>query len=207
MTFRFRGTVVHRADVETFADTDRDGLGDIGGLADRLGAANAPGVVTHLRPRSFCPSPHQSDGCGVADGCGVDHCFGGLGDFASFAQAARDGGMRIVLDRLADRTSEQHRWPPAARRDPCLESRNWCVWPQEELPGFRRGSVLPPTQKSALRLDASAQAWHPNGFLAFQPDLGVADRAVLEEFERTSGFWRQLGAPGSRRFRLHGARR
>ena len=115
--------------------------------------------------------------------------------------------MRVVLDRLADRTSDQHRWPPATRRDPRLEFRDLCVWPQEELPGFDRGVALPPTQKSTLRWNASARAWHADGFLAFRPDLGIADRALREEFERATGFWRQLGAFGFRRFRLHGERR
>ena len=75
----YKNAVVYCVNVETFTDTNGDGIGDFEGLMRRLDYLAGLGV-TCLWLLPFYPSPRRDDGYDVADYYGVDPRYGTLGD-------------------------------------------------------------------------------------------------------------------------------
>jgi maltose alpha-D-glucosyltransferase/alpha-amylase len=193
----YKNAVIYCLDVETFMDSDGDGIGDFRGLAHRLDHVEALGA-TCLWLLPFQPSPNRDNGYDITDYYGVDPRLGSLGDFVEFTRAARDRGLRIIVDLVVNHTSVDHPWFQEARRNPNSPRRDWYVWSKEKPKDLREGMVFPGVQDSTWTWDEMAGAWYMHRFFRHQPDLNIANPAVREEIERIMGFWLQLGATGFR---------
>ena len=193
----YKNAVIYCLDVETFMDSNGDGIGDFQGLTDRLDHVEALGCTcVWLLP--FYPSPNRDNGYDVTDFYGVDPRLGTLGDFVAFTRAAHDRGLRVIVDLVVNHTSVDHPWFQAARRDSASPYREWYVWSQEEPPDRHEGMVFPGVQEATWTYDEVAQAWYMHRFYQHQADLNIANPAVRAEIERIMGFWLQLGASGFR---------
>jgi len=196
----YENAVVYAVDVEAFQDADGDGVGDFPGLRDRLDYLNHLGVdCLWLLP--FYPSPNRDNGYDVMDYYGVDPRHGTLGDFVEFLREAEERGIRVLVDLVANHTSDQHPWFKRAREDPDSPYRDYYVWstdPPESGPD--RQSVFP-GEAGAGRVwtyDTEAGAYYYHRFYEFQPDLNLQNPDVLAEIKRVMGFWLRLGVSGFR---------
>lgn len=193
----YKNTVIYCLNLETFLDADGDGRGDFRGLLRRLDYLQGLGVTTvWLMP--FQPSPRRDHGYDVADYYGVDPRFGTLGDFVEFTQAARQRGIRVIMDLVLNHTSDQHPWFREARRDPASKFRHWYIWSDSEPENAEEGVVFEGIQESTWTYDEEAGAWYFHRFFQFQPDLNTAHPEVEAEFLKIIGFWQQLGVSGFR---------
>jgi maltose alpha-D-glucosyltransferase/alpha-amylase len=193
----YKNAVIYCLDVETFMDADGDGVGDFQGLTDRLDHIEELGATcVWLLP--FYPSPNRDNGYDVTDFYGVDPRLGTLGDFVAFTHAARDRGLRVIVDLVANHTSVDHPWFQEARRDPASRYRDWYVWSKEKPENIHEGVVFPGVQEAIWTYDEVAGAWYLHRFYEHQADLNVANPAVREEIEKVMGFWLQLGVSGFR---------
>ena len=119
----WKNAVVYCLDVETYSDSNGDGVGDFRGLIDKVDHLRDLGVTcVWLMP--FYPTPNRDDGYDISDYYGVDPRLGTLGDFVEFVRTANDRGMRVIIDLVVNHTSDEHPWftesrssPDAARRD------------------------------------------------------------------------------------------
>jgi maltose alpha-D-glucosyltransferase/alpha-amylase len=193
----YKNAVVYCLDVETFMDSNGDGIGDFEGLTDRLDHIEALGATcVWLLP--FYPSPNRDNGYDITDFYGVDPRFGSSGDFVKFTRAADDHGLKVIVDLVANHTSIDHPWFKDARSDPHSRCRDWYVWSKEE-PGNRHdGVVFPGVQDSIWTYDDAAEAWYLHRFYKWQADLNIANPEVREEIDKTMGYWLQLGVSGFR---------
>lgn len=105
----FKNAVIYCLDVETFMDRNGDGVGDFDGLTDRLDHLEGLGV-TALWLNPFYLTPNRDNGYDISDFYGVDPRLGNLGGFAEFARAARDRGMKLLIDLVCNHTSIDHPW-------------------------------------------------------------------------------------------------
>jgi maltose alpha-D-glucosyltransferase/alpha-amylase len=197
----YKSAVVYELDVETFADSNGDGVGDFAGLTARLPYLAGLGV-TCLWLMPFYPSPNRDDGYDVTDYYAVDPRYGSLGDFVQFTHEASRHGLRLIVDLVVNHTSDQHPWFQAARSDPKSPFRDWYVWSRKKPADAHKGVVFPGVQEAIWSWDKKARAYYHHRFYRFQPDLNVANPAVREEIQRIMGFWLQLGVHG---FRIDGA--
>ncbi|MDQ1697882.1 MAG: maltose alpha-D-glucosyltransferase / alpha-amylase [Frankiaceae bacterium] len=193
----YKEAVIYCADVETFQDSDGDGVGDLPGLISRLDYLSRLGI-TCLWLNPIHPTPNRDDGYDVADYYAVDPRLGSLGDFAELALQARERGIRIVLDLVVNHTSDQHPWFRSARSSPDSPYRDWYVWSDTEPPDRRQGIVFPGEQTETWTYDKKAKAWYYHRFFDFQPDLNWRNPDVRREIKKVMGFWLQLGASGFR---------
>jgi maltose alpha-D-glucosyltransferase/alpha-amylase len=193
----YLNAVIYCLDVETFMDSNGDGVGDFGGLTDRLDHIEALGATcVWLLP--FYPSPNRDNGYDVTDFYAVDARLGTLGDFVAFTRAAHERGLRVIVDLVANHTSIDHPWFQEARRDPNSRYRNWYVWSKEKPENIHEGVVFPGVQETTWTYDEVAQAWYMHRFYKHQADLNIANPEVREEIEKIMGFWLQLGVSGFR---------
>jgi maltose alpha-D-glucosyltransferase/alpha-amylase len=189
--------VVYCLDVDSFADSDGDGIGDIRGLIGRLDYLARLGV-TCLWLHPIHPSPGGDDGYDVTDFYGVHPRLGSLGDFAELLHEARNRGIRVIIDLVVNHTSEEHPWFQSARSSPDSPYRDWYVWSETEPPDRHQGMVFPGEQRETWTYDRTAKAWYYHRFYKFQPDLNFANPQVREEVKKIVAFWLQLGVSGFR---------
>ncbi|MCK0198100.1 alpha-amylase family protein [Ancylobacter sp. 6x-1] len=193
----YKNAIVYCLSVESFMDSDGDGIGDFRGLMRRLDYLHGLGV-TAIWLMPFQTSPQKDDGYDVADYYNVDPRYGTLGDFVEFTHAARQRGMRVLIDLVVNHTSDQHPWFQSARADPDSPYRDWYVWSRKKPPNANEGMVFPGVQKTTWTWDEKARAYYFHRFYDFQPDLNTANPRVQAEILKIMGFWIQLGVSGFR---------
>ncbi|GGM44368.1 trehalose synthase [Micromonospora sonchi] len=189
--------VVYCLDIDTYADSNGDGVGDIPGLISRLDYLARLGV-TCLWLHPIHPSPNDDDGYDVTDFYNIDPRFGTLGDFAELLHQASNRGIRVIIDLVVNHTSDQHPWFQSARSSPDSPYRDWYVWSDHEPTDRHQGMVFPGEQHETWTYDRTAKAWYYHRFYKFQPDLNTTNPAVRAEIKKIMSFWLQLGVSGFR---------
>jgi alpha-glucosidase len=177
----WRDAVIYQVYPRSFQDSDGDGVGDLRGIERRLDHLAWLGVdALWLSP--IYPSPMHDFGYDVADYRDVDPLFGSLEDFDSLVAAARDRGLRVLLDLVPCHTSIEHPW--------FREHPDWYIW-----------SDAPNNWLSAF----GGPAWSPlNGryylhsFYPEQPDLDWRNPELVAAMQDALRFWIERGVAGYR---------
>jgi maltose alpha-D-glucosyltransferase/alpha-amylase len=193
----WKNAVVYCLDVETFCDADGDGRGDLQGLTARLDHLVRLGV-TCLWLMPLYPSPNRDDGYDVTDFYGVDPRLGTHGDFVVMLRAAKDRGLRVIIDLVVNHTSDRHPWFRAARADRDSPLRDHYVWSDRPRATPATEPVFPDAEDGIWSYDDVAGQWYLHHFYAHQPDLNIASPAVRDEIAKVAGFWLELGVDGFR---------
>src|SRR3954462_8310476 len=193
----YKNAVIYCLSVGTYMDANGDGIGDFAGLMRRLDYLHGLGITAvWLMP--FQTSPHKDDGYDVADYYNVDPRYGTLGDFVEFTHAAKQRGIRVLIDLVVNHTSNEHPWFKEARKDPKSKYRDWYVWSKKKPPNSNKGMVFPGVQKTTWSYDKEARAYYFHRFYDFQPDLNTSNPRVQAEILKIMGFWIQQGVSGFR---------
>ena len=185
--------LVHRGrlyclDVETFADSDGDGVGDLRGLIGRLDYLARLGV-TCLWLNPIHPSPGRDDGYDVTDFYSVDPRLGhAWATSPSCCTRPSNRGIRVIIDLVVNHTSDEHPWFQSARSVARLAvPRLVRLVRRASRPTARQGMVFPGEQDETWTYDRTAKAWYYHRFYDFQPDLNFANPAVREEIKKIIG--------------------
>jgi maltose alpha-D-glucosyltransferase/alpha-amylase len=193
----YKNAVIYCLSVDTYMDANGDGIGDFAGLMRRLDYLHGLGV-TAIWLMPFQSSPGRDGGYDISDYYQVDARYGTLGDFVEFTHAAKQRGIRVIIDLVVNHTSDQHAWFQSARRDSASPYRDWYVWSKKRPRDANKGVVFPGVQKSTWSHDSAARAWYFHRFYDFQPDLNTSNPQVQAEILKIMGFWIQLGVSGFR---------
>ncbi|WP_448073751.1 alpha-amylase family protein [Georgenia yuyongxinii] len=193
----WKNAVIYCLDIETFFDSDGDGIGDIDGVAERIDYLAELGV-TCLWLMPFYPTPDRDDGYDVTDYYGVDRRLGNHGDVVELIRTAKDRGMRVIADLLINHTSDQHPWFKQARRSKDNPYRDYYVWRSDTPPDTSGQVVFPDKEDSIWAKDDTTGEWYLHHFYSHQPDLNIANPKVRDEIMKAIGFWLELGVSGFR---------
>jgi maltose alpha-D-glucosyltransferase / alpha-amylase len=197
----YKEAVIYCLDVETFQDTNHDGIGDFHGARERLDYIVALGInVLWLLP--FYPTPNRDNGYDVLDYYGIDSRLGTAGDFVEFMHAARERGLRVIIDLPVNHTSIEHPWFQAARSDPESPYHDFYVWSDDRPDDADEGMVFPGVEDTVWTYDRKAKKYYHHRFYSHQPDLNISNPEVRKEIMRIMGYWLELGVSG---FRLDAA--
>jgi trehalose synthase len=193
----WKSAIVYCLDVETFADSNADGIGDFTGLTDRLDYLAGVGF-TCLWLMPFYPSPNRDDGYDVSNFYDVDRRLGSLGDFVVFMRTAKDRGLRVIVDLVVNHTSDQHPWFRSARRSPRSPFRDFYIWRDQPSAGPAVPVVFPDAEDDIWSWDEKAEQYYLHNFYRHQPDLNIGNEKVRDEISKIAGFWLELGVDGFR---------
>ena len=200
----WRSAVVYEVYLRSFADSDGDGVGDIGGLRGRLPYLADLGVdAVWITP--WYPSPMADGGYDVSDYCDIDPRFGTLADADALLADAHALGLRVIVDLVANHTSER---APVVRR----RARRGPGSPERDRYFFRDGRAG--GERAAQRLDqrlrrpargracGSPTAGRGSGTCTCSPPSSPtstgAGPAVREDFDAVLRFWLDRGVDGLR---------
>jgi alpha-amylase len=133
-------TISYEIYVQSFADSDGDGKGDIKGMMSKLDYLKDLGVGSvWLMPMSPSPSYHKYD---VMDYYGIDSTYGTVDDFKKFVEEAHKRNIKVVIDMVLNHSSSRHPWFVDARKSVDSKYRDYYVWTERSDPQTRsRGNV------------------------------------------------------------------
>ena len=199
----WKSAVVYQVYPRSFADSDGDGIGDLGGIIERLPHLERLGVdVVWLSP--VYKSPMDDNGYDISDYQDVDPLFGTLEQLDELIAGAHDAGIKVVMDLVVNHTSDEHPWFVESRASTDNPKRDWYWWrtPREGHAPGEKGAE-PTNWGSAF----SGPAWtlapetgeyYLHLFSPKQPDLNWENDDLRAEVHRMMNWWLDRGIDGFR---------
>ena len=193
----WRGAAIYELYVQSFADGNGDGLGDLAGVRARLPYLAELGIdAIWFTP--WYPSPLADAGYDVADYRDIAPRFGTLADADALIREAHELGIKIIIDIVPNHGSDQHPWfqaalaaaPGSPERD-----RFWFRPPGDEPPNNWQSRFGGPAWSRAPGPDGE---WYLHIFAPEQPDFNWSNPEVRAEFEDILRFWFDRGVDGIR---------
>jgi alpha-glucosidase len=193
----WRGAVIYQIYPRSFQDSNGDGIGDLGGIVQRLPHIAGLGAdAVWISP--FFTSPMKDFGYDVSDYCDVDPMFGSLADFDAVIAAAKALDLRVMIDLVLSHTSDAHPWFARSRKDRTNDKADWYVWADPKPDGTPPNNWLSVFGGSAWAWDARREQYYLHNFLTSQPDLNLHCPAVQEALLEVVRFWLKRGVHGFR---------
>ena len=193
----WREGVVYQVYPRSFQDSNGDGVGDLRGVTQRLDYLQWLGVDA-LWISPFFASPQRDFGYDVSDYEAVDPRFGSLADFDALTRAAHARKLHVILDFVANHTSDQHAWFRASRSSRVDPKRAWYVWRDPAPGGGPPNNWRSVFGGSAWTLDSATGQYYLHQFLREQPDLNWRNPDVRRAMYDVMRFWLDRGADGFR---------
>ena len=169
----WRDGVLYQIYPRSFADSDGDGIGDLAGIRARLDHLAWLGV-TGIWLNPTMPSPNDDWGYDVADYCAVHPDLGTMDDLDALIAAARERGIRVLLDLVPNHTSDRHPWFVDALTGRDAPDRDVYVWAPPGEDGGPPNNWISNFGGSAWTLHAPTGEYYLAQFLPTQPDLNWA---------------------------------
>jgi oligo-1,6-glucosidase/alpha-glucosidase len=192
----WRTTTIYQIYPRSFYDANKDGIGDLRGIINRLDYIQELGFET-IWFSPFTCSPQEDFGYDVSDYTNIAPEYGTMTEVEDLIQAIHDRGMRILLDLALNHTSIQHPWFQQSRSSRDNPKRDWYIW--------RDGKGKHPPNNwyaiplgSAWHYDATTDQYYYASFLPFQPDLNWRNPAVKDAMFNVIRFWLDKGVDGFR---------
>lgn len=193
--------VVYQIYPRSFQDSNGDGIGDLPGITSRLDYLKNLGVdVLWLSPHY--DSPNADNGYDIRDYRKVMREFGTMQDFDDLLAGVKSRGMRMIVDLVANHTSDEHAWFVESRKSKDNPYRDYYLWrPGKNGPD---GESLPPNNfgsafsGSAWTLDPLTGEYFLHLFAEKQPDLNWDNPQVRDEVYDLMRFWLDKGVDGFR---------
>lgn len=198
----WRDGVIYQIYPRSFADSNGDGVGDLPGILARLdylndGTPHSLGVdAVWLSP--VYPSPMADFGYDVANYHDIDPVFGTLDDFDRLLDEAHKRGIRVIMDWVANHTSDQHPWFLESRSSRDNSKRDWYIWRDGRGPGKRPNNWQSVFGGPAWTWDETTGQWYLHLFLPQQPDLNWRNPQVRQALFDEARFWLDRGVDGFR---------
>jgi alpha-glucosidase len=181
----------------SFADSNKDGIGDLNGIASKLDYLKQLGVDAIWITPCF-PSPQVDFGYDVSDYENIDPMYGTLKDFDHLVSEAKKRHMRVILDFVINHTSDKHRWFLDSKSSLNSPHRDWYVWRNGKAPGVPPNNWQSLFGHSAWKLDPKTNQYYYHYFYAEQPDLNWHNTAVEKAMFDVTRWWYRRGVSGFR---------
>jgi glycosidase len=197
--------VTYEIFVQSFNDSDGDGIGDLKGVTEKLDYVKELGAnAIWFMPIMPSPSYHKYD---VTDYKAIHPDYGTMEDFKNLLEEAHKRDIKIVIDLIINHSGSGHPWFEEARKGRDNPYRDYYVWAQKD-------TIADFINKKVITLDSdNIRQWHDPGngedfyygfFIGGMPDLNFDNPKVREEIYDIGKFWlEEIGVDG---FRLDAAK-
>ena len=172
--------VVYEIYPRSFLDSDGHGVGDLQGIIDKLDYLGWLGVDALWLTPVF-PSPMVDFGYDVSDYTGIDPVFGELATMDRLISEAHGREIRIVLDFVANHTSDRHPWFLESRSSRASVKRDWYIWRDPAPGGGVPNNWMSEFGGSAWEWDEATGQYYYHAFAKEQPDLNWRNPQVRQE--------------------------
>ncbi len=189
--------VVYQIYPRSFQDTSGNGIGDLKGITKRLDYIKSLGVnIIWLCP--VYESPNDDNGYDIANYRKIMAEFGTMQDFDDLLAEMKLRGLKLVMDLVANHTSDEHFWFQESRKSRDNEYRDYYHWwPAEKGTPPKRWSYFD-IDANAWKYDEKTDSHYLHYFSVKQPDLKWENPAVRKEVYDMLRFWFDKGVDGFR---------
>ncbi len=173
----------------SFADSNKDGIGDLKGIYDKLDYIASMGFTgIWINPVHPSTTYHKYD---VIDYYDIDSTFGTLEDYKAVVDKAHDLGMVVILDLVFNHTSTQNQWFKNSRS--AQQSGNNHSQYYNYYNWYASASDIPSGRSmDDYAWDSTAGKYYECPFWSGMPDLNL--QLVLDD---PSLYYNEDGTPGN----------
>lgn len=181
---------------KSFMDSNGDGIGDIPGIMEKLPYLKELGIeILWISP--MYESPDVDNGYDVSNYRRLKREFGTDEEFDALVRKAHELGIRIMMDFVANHTSDQHPWFAESRSSRDNPYRDYYIW-KDPVDGHEPNNWGSCFAGPAWKLDETTGQYYLHIFAAEQPDLNWENETVRGEIYDAMNWWLDRGVDGFR---------
>ncbi|MFD2727851.1 glycoside hydrolase family 13 protein [Enterococcus camelliae] len=193
----WKDAVIYQIYPKSFKDTNDDGIGDLVGIQEKLPYLKRLGIDALW----ICPvylSPQIDNGYDIEDYYKIDPMFGSLTDMKHLIQAAHQLDIKIIMDFVANHTSDQCAWFQKSRQSKDNPYSDFYIWQDAASDGGVPNNWGSNFGGSAWTWDEQRQQYYLHYYAKEQPDLNWENPEVRQAIYQMMTFWKELGVDGWR---------
>ena len=180
------GSMSYEIFVRSFYDSNKDGIGDLNGVKQKLPYLASLGIKTlWLMPIFPSPTYHGYD---ISNYYDINRDYGNMGEFESLVETADEYNIDIMLDMVLNHSSKENPWFEQSYQDYVNNNtsknskKDWYNW----------------SNKRSLDYHEYKGKFYEGRFDSSMPDLNWDCDAVRDEIENITKFWISKGVKGFR---------
>ena len=192
----WKESVVYQIYPRSFKDSTGDGIGDLNGITEKLDYLKNLGITAIW----LCPmfdSPNADNGYDIRDYRKIMADFGTMADFDRLVTEMKKRDLRLIMDLVANHTSDEHYWFQEAKKSRDNPYRDYYIW-KPKKDGALPNDWISWFSGSAWEWDEETQEYYLHFFAKKQPDLNWENPKVRQEIYDIMNFWIDKGADGFR---------
>lgn len=181
--------------VQSFYDSNGDGIGDLQGLISKLDYLKDLGVGgIWLLPVHPSPTYHKYD---ITDYLNIHPDYGTLDDYKMLVEEAHKRDLKIMLDLVVNHSSNQHPWFREASSNKKSPYRDYYIWSSNEA-DFEKEPFHWHQVRDSEGNKLDGERYY--GFFWWEmPDLNLDNKKVRKEIISIANYWLEdIGVDGLR---------
>ena len=175
----------------SFKDTNNDGIGDIGGVIEKLPYLKELGV-DYIWLTPIYESPMIDNGYDISDYYNISPIFGTNDEFLKLLTEAKKMDMNIIMDLVLNHTSSEHKWFKEAKKSKDNPFRNYYIWSEKP------SDITSTFSGNAWTKDELTNEYYFHLFAKEQPDLNWQNEKVRHEMYKMINYYIDSGVKGFR---------
>ena len=187
--------IVYQIYPRSYRDSNGDGIGDLNGIISQLDYIKSLGVdIIWLCP--VYQSPNDDNGYDISDYYNIMDDFGTMEDFDRLLAGMKERGLRLIMDLVANHTSDEHSWFLESR-EKGSPKKDYYIW-KDGVDGKEPNNWQSIFGGSAWQYDEVAEQYYLHLFTTKQPDVNWENPAVRQAIYDVMKFWLDKGIDGFR---------
>ncbi|MDE7287472.1 MAG: alpha-glucosidase [Lachnospiraceae bacterium] len=192
----WKSAVIYQIYPRSFADSNKDGIGDLQGIISKLDYLENLGIdAIWLSP--VCKSPQDDNGYDISDYQDIDPMFGTLEDMEELIKEAGKRNIRIIMDLVLNHSSDEHYWFREAKKSKENPYHDYYVW-RDGKEGMLPNDMRAAFGGSAWEWVPEVQQYYFHQFSVKQPDLNWENPILRQEIYDMINWWTEKGVGGFR---------
>lgn len=188
----WKKAVVYQIYPMSFKDSNHDGMGDLGGILEKVDYLKELGIdIVWMTP--VYESPMDDNGYDISDYYKINPLFGTMEQFDELLEALHQRGIRLIMDLVVNHTSDEHEWFRQARKDKNSQYHDFYIW--KDKPITDQQSIF---SGSVWEYNEETDEYYYHLFSRRQPDLNWDNPEVRKEVYRLINWWLDKGIDGFR---------
>ena len=190
-TLWFKDAIIYQIYPRSFKDSNGDGIGDIKGVIEKLDYLKDLGInCVWMSP--IYESPMADNGYDISDYKKIYETFGTMEDFKLMLSEMHKRGIRLIMDLVANHTSDEHPWFIESRKSEDNPYRDYYIWRKKKnnWSGF--------FGEKAWQYDETTDSYYLHLFNTKQPDVNWENPKLRQEFKDIVKFYLDMGVDGFR---------
>ncbi|MFD1317077.1 glycoside hydrolase family 13 protein [Loigolactobacillus zhaoyuanensis] len=189
--------VIYQIYPKSFNDSNGDGIGDLPGITAKLDYLKELGIdAIWISP--IYTSPQVDSGYDISDYRVIDPRFGTNADLYHLIDEAHARGIKVIMDLVANHTSDQHVWFQQSRQSRDNYFSDFYIWRDPQPDGSAPSNWGSYFGGSAWEYEPLRQQYYLHYFAKEQPDLNWENPLVRTAVYDLMRFWKAHGVDGWR---------